>query len=91
MQERGLKNKLENWLTLAEETSEIPAALADWRRNLLKGAQQFDTCEELVETQTEQYLRTAVQMAGTENLASFDLVRELLQRVLSDIRSGRKA
>jgi hypothetical protein len=91
MQVRELKDRLGRWLTLAQETSEIPAALADWRRNLLKGAQQFDTCEELVGTQTEQYLRTAVQMAGTENLASFDLVRELLQRVLSDIRSGRKA
>ncbi|HTS19582.1 MAG TPA: hypothetical protein VMP11_18550 [Verrucomicrobiae bacterium] len=89
MQLQELHDKLEVWLRRAQEHSEIPAAEADWRVNLLKVAQQFDTCEDLVGTQTEEYMRMAAQIAKTGNAASFDLVRELLQRVLADIRSGR--
>ena len=84
-----LHDQLELWLRRAQEHSEIPAAEADWRDNLLKIAQQFETCKDLVGTQTAEYLRMAVQMARTGNPASFDPVRELLQRVLADIRSGR--
>lgn len=89
MQLRELHDKLELWLRRAQEHSEIPAAEADWRDNLLKIAQQFETCKDLVGTQTGEYLRMAVQMARTGDPASFDLVCELLQRVLADIRSGR--
>ena len=87
MQDRELKDRLENWLRLADETSEIPAAQADWRRNLLKGAQGIEVCEELIGSQAEKDLREAVAIARVGDLASFELVRTLFQRVLLDIQT----
>lgn len=84
---RELKHRLENWLALAEETSEIPAALADWRRNLLKTAEQIEVCEELIGSQAEEDLREAVVMARVGGPQSFELVRTLFQKVLLDMQS----
>jgi hypothetical protein len=79
--------RLENWLALAEETSEIPAAQADWRRNLLKTAQGIEVCEKLIGSQAEKDLREAVAIARTGDLESFELVRTLFQRTLLDMQT----
>jgi hypothetical protein len=91
MQASELTHRLETWLAYAEEHSEIPAAEADWRRNLLKTAQQIEVCKELIGSQAEKDLREAVAIARVGDLASFELVRELFQRVLLEMRSGRIA
>jgi len=87
MQGRDLHDRLETWLRHADEHSEIPAAEEDWRRNLLKAAQQFEICHELLHSQSEKDLRDAVAMARTGNLESFELVRDLFQKVLLEMQS----
>ena len=82
-----LKNKLEYWLRLAEETSDIPSAQADWRRNLLKTAQGIEVGEELIGSQAEKDLGEAISLARVGDLESFELVRTLFQRVLLDIQT----
>ena len=82
-----LKERLEEWLKLAERTTEIPAPEADWRRVLLKTAERIAPCKELVGSQSEKDLQDAVAIARTGNLEGFESVRELYHRVLADMRS----
>jgi hypothetical protein len=84
---RQLEERLETWLKLSEEHTEILAAEADWRRILLKSAGQIDVCAELAGTQSGKDLLAAVTMARSDKLESFGQVRDLLRTVLQDMRT----
>jgi hypothetical protein len=89
MKAKELEDRLETWLGLAEEHSVIPAAEADWRRNLLKSAQQIEVCKELVGSQSEKDLLTAVAMARTGNIESFELIRNLFLKVRQEMQEKK--
>jgi hypothetical protein len=86
MKAKQLKERLETWLKLAEQHSEIPAAEADWQRILLRSAAQIEMCTELTGSQSEKDLLAAVTLARSGRLESFEQVRNLFLTVLQDMR-----
>ena len=89
MKAKQLEGRLETWLKLAEQHSEIPAAAADWQRILLKSAAQLEMCTELTGSQSEKDLLAAVTLARSGRLESFEHVRNLFLTVLQDMRIKR--
>jgi len=89
MKAKQLKERLETWLKLAEQHSEIPAAEADWQRILLRSAAQIEMCTELVGSQSEKDLLAAVTLARSGKLESFEQVHGLFRTILQDMRTKK--
>ena len=87
MKAKQLKERLETWLKLAEQHSEIPAAEADWRRILLNSAAQIEMCTELAGTQSEKDLLAAVTLARSGRVESFEQVCDLFRTILQEMRT----
>jgi hypothetical protein len=87
MKAKQLKERLETWLKLAEQHSEILAAEADWQRILLKSAAQIEICTELTGSQSEKDLLAAVTLARPGRVEAFEQVADLFRAILQHMRT----